>query len=528
MELKAKDTLNEDEIGYALKYVIKDGLATKIMTTLTGGSLLVAFALKLGASNSLVGLLAAISSLAQLLQIPSIYIVEKYKVRKAISFYASLTSRLSWFLISLIPFLFPESYRFTILILAIILNTSFNAISNCSWNSWMHDLIPQKRLGTFFSKRIRLANVVSIPVLILSGFLIDFMRSNSLNYEYYAYSTLFLLGFLSGIIGVYFISKIPEPPMNSLEDNVGFNKLLSKPLEDENFRRLAIFLSSWNFAVNLAAPFFTVYMFKALNLDMFLVTFLISLSQMMNILFLQIWGKFSDHFSNKSVLSICAPILIVSIFSWTFTTLPERHLLTLPLLIIIHIIMGMSTAGVTVATRNIVLKLTPKGYSTSYLASINVINSIASGISPILGGLLADFFSDSELSFTISWIGLGGELSFQTLNFRHWDFLFLISSIIGLYSIHRLALVKEVGEVKREIVIQELVLEMRRGIRTLSTVGGLEKIVNLPPFHIALKNHFKIGGIRFVGRRKRIKLKNIPKIHDLDGKSLNKQEITTS
>ncbi|MHA1596412.1 MAG: hypothetical protein ACTSWV_02080 [Candidatus Asgardarchaeia archaeon] len=108
MEFREKDRLDEDEVEYALKYVIKDGLATKVMTTLTGGSLLVAFALKLGASNSLVGLLAAISPLSQLIQIPSIYLVEKYKLRKAISFYASLMSRLSWFLISLIPFLFPE------------------------------------------------------------------------------------------------------------------------------------------------------------------------------------------------------------------------------------------------------------------------------------------------------------------------------------------------------------------------------------------------------------------------------------
>ena len=36
--------------------------------------------------------------------------------------------------------------------------------------------------------------------------------------------------------------------------------LLTTPLRDSNFRHLVLFLSSWNFAVNLAAPFFTVYM----------------------------------------------------------------------------------------------------------------------------------------------------------------------------------------------------------------------------------------------------------------------------
>ena len=51
------------------------------MVTLTGGVFLVAFALKLEASNTIIGLLAAIPPLAQLIQIPAIYLVEKYRVR---------------------------------------------------------------------------------------------------------------------------------------------------------------------------------------------------------------------------------------------------------------------------------------------------------------------------------------------------------------------------------------------------------------------------------------------------------------
>jgi hypothetical protein len=89
MRFAVKDTLTEDEIQVGLRNVIRDGLATRVMVTLTGGVFLVAFALKLGASNSMIGLLAAIPSLAQLIQIPSIYLVEKYRVRRAISVYTS-------------------------------------------------------------------------------------------------------------------------------------------------------------------------------------------------------------------------------------------------------------------------------------------------------------------------------------------------------------------------------------------------------------------------------------------------------
>jgi hypothetical protein len=55
-----KDTLTEEEIKKGLRSVIRDGLTTQTMVTLTGGVFLVAFALKLGASNTIIGLLAAI------------------------------------------------------------------------------------------------------------------------------------------------------------------------------------------------------------------------------------------------------------------------------------------------------------------------------------------------------------------------------------------------------------------------------------------------------------------------------------
>ena len=103
MKFTVKDTLTEKEIRDVFNSVIKDGLASQAMGTFTGGVFLVALALNLGASNTVIGLLAAIPLLTQLLQIPSIYIVEKIQLRRTICVYASLLSRVFWLLIALIP-----------------------------------------------------------------------------------------------------------------------------------------------------------------------------------------------------------------------------------------------------------------------------------------------------------------------------------------------------------------------------------------------------------------------------------------
>jgi len=497
MRFTPEDALTQDEVESGLSAVIRDGMASMAFTTLTGGPFLVAFALKLGASNLIIGLLAAIPPLAQLIQIPSIYLVEKIRNRKAISFTASGVNRLFWLSVAAIPFLSSIEAGLSFLLVAMIVYSVISAVSNCSWNSWMRDLVPQDRLGSFFSKRMRLSTGLGVVLSLAAAFYIDYWKKAFPNVELYGYSIMFAAGSIAGLVGVYFISTIPEPRMATGEGEADFFRLISQPFKDANFKELVMFLGSWNFAINLAAPFFTVYMLKRLQLDMSFVIAFTILSQIMNVAFLRIWGRFSDRFSNKSVLGVSGPLFMGCILAFTFTAMPEKHILTIPLLVVIHVLMGISMAGVTLASGNIGLKLAPKGRATAYLAANSLVNSLAAGVAPILGGRFADFFAERQLSLMLKWTSPERELTFQTFHFQHWDFFFLFAFLIGLYSIHRLTRVKEIGEVEEEIVVHELISQVRRDMRNLSTVGGLRQIVNFPVsvlhFPLSVIKHLKTG-----------------------------------
>ncbi len=476
----SREILTTEEVHAGLNAVIKSGLATRAMSTFTGGAFLVVFALKLGASNFVVGLLAAIPALAQLLQIPSIYLVEKIRNRRRIAVIASGMDRIFWLFIALIPFFLSPGPGLIFLLVAVLLHSALSAVTNCSWNSWMRDLVPQDQLGSFFSKRMRLMTGLGIVLSLTAGFYIDYWKKLFPSNELYGYSILFSTGFLVGMLGVCFMATIPEPPMALPERGVSFFGVLNQPFKDANFKELMMFLGSWNFAVNLAAPFFTVYMLKKLELNMSLIISLTIVSQIMNFWFLRTWGRFSDRYSNKSVLGVSGPLFIACVLAFAFTTMPEKHVLTIPLLIAIHVLMGISTAGVTLASGNIGLKLAPKGQATVYLATNSLVNSFAAGIAPVLGGRFADFFANRELSLMLKWISPGKELTFQTLNFQHWDFFFFFAFLFGLYSIHRLTRVKEVGEVEEKILVTELISEVRSDIRNLSTASGIRQMVTFP------------------------------------------------
>ncbi len=142
--------------------------------------------------------------------------------------------------------------------------------------------------------------------------------------------------------------------------------------------------------------------------------------------------------------------------------------------------MGLSSAGVSLASGNISLKLAPQGQATSYLATNTIVNSVAAGIAPILGGKFADFFSGRELDWTLKYTSPTGEFSLPTLSLQQWDFFFALAFLIGLYSIHRLAMIKEAGEVEEKIVTQELISEVKSQARILSSVEGLRQMVSFP------------------------------------------------
>ena len=328
----ARDDLGADEIEAGLRYVVRDGLASQTMATLTTGVFLVGLAIEFDASNLTIGILAAIPFLSQLVQLPAIMLIERLRVRRAVSVVASATSRLFLVPIALSPLLASPDTALVVVVVSLMAHTGLGAVSACAWLSWMRDLVPEERFGAFFSRRLFLMTSLGLVLSLVAAGVIDAWQEAGAGNRALVYSFLFLAAFAAGAIGVALLSRIPEPRLAGRHGAVRFGTLLSEPFRDENFRRLMACLASWNFAINLAAPFFAVYMLRRLGYTMSVVIALSVVSQVANAAFLRVWGELCDRFTNKAVLSVCCPLFVFCILGWTFTTFPERHALTMPLL----------------------------------------------------------------------------------------------------------------------------------------------------------------------------------------------------
>ena len=473
------DALTEEHVQVGLRAVLKDGLASQAMGTLTTGPFLVAFALQMGGSNSAIGLLAAIPFLTQLFQVPAVFLVEAVRRRRAVCIVAEALSRLFLLVIGAAAFAPKGEIALALLVIGLFFHASFGAIAGCSWNSWMRDFVPEHRLGTFFGKRLLLAAGLSAVLSFAGGAFVDAWTRLLPDGSRFAYAALILVGAACGAVGIKLLMTVPEPPMAPATTE-GLMPALRRPLADPNFRRLMTFLGTWNLAVNLAAPFFTVFMLTTLHMDMTSVMAMSVVSLIPNVLLSGVWGRYADRFSNKTILAVCGPMFILAIFAWTFVAFPEKHRYTLPMLVAIHVVMGIAAAGVTLASGNIGLKLAPKGEATAYLALLSMANALAAGFAPIFGGLFADFFAQRELALVVQWFSPEQSATVPVLILRHWGFFFVFASLVGLFSLSLLRRVREEGEVKERVVVQELLLEARRNIRNLSSVAGLRAMATFP------------------------------------------------
>lgn len=494
MNFKTSPHLTKKQVEYGLKQVIKDGLTAEVMITMTGGTFLLAMAVLMKASNFQIGLLSALPVLTNIFQLFSIWLVQKYQNRRAIMVISSFVARLPLFAIGALPFLFSAGTNVAVLIFLLSFHYLFGSIAGASWSSWMKDLVPQHRMGAYFAHRHRLMMTLNVVLSVFLALSLDYIKLHYPQYELTAYGIMFLIGALFGMLGVYALARTPEPTSHLPKENLV--KLFSRPLKNKNFRNLLTFQSSWTFALNMATPFFAVYMMKTLGLSLSYIIGFGLIAQVSNIFTIKMWGKYADRFSNKTMIGVAAPVAIASILAFTFVGMPSSKLMTVVLLVVIHILNGASMAGINLVIDNFGLKLAPKEEAIVFISTRNIMVAFISALAPMLGGLLADFFATRSLVWSFEWNGPKGISTIELINLQNWNFLFIIGAFLAIASLRLLKRVKEDGEVEKEVVVGEMRLAFRSKLKEKTSKEAIMHLLYSPvmyPISLTKKVQHRIG-----------------------------------
>ncbi|WP_119080435.1 MFS transporter [Chitinophaga alhagiae] len=471
MDLKPRDVLTEQDVKKGLKLVIGDGLASETMTTLTGGAFIIAMAILLGANNLQLGLIAALPTMVNMFQLISIWLVRRFNNRRAITVICSFLARFPLVIIGLLPLLLPQVVSIELIIPILFFYYLSGAVAGASWNSWMKDLVPEKQLGAYFAKRSSYMQTLNVVLSLLLALGVDYVRDYHPAFELNVYGYMFIVAGVVGMAGTVVLARTPEPQKFLPKENIF--KMLMRPLKDANFRRLLVFNSAWVFAVNIASPFFTVFMMKSMGLGLSYIIGLTIISQISSIFTIRIWGRFADRYSNKTIIAIGAPLYILCLVGWCFVGIYSQLWPNLLLLAVIHMVMGVANAGINLSLTNIGLKLAPTADAIVYLSSKNIVTAIFSALAPLAGGVLADYFTGRHLKIDAEWGGPRWTKTLHIVELHEWNFLFLFGALLGLIAVEMLSRVKETGEVEKDYVVRIMRSTMRNNLKNNFLVGNL-------------------------------------------------------
>lgn len=437
------------------------------------GTIMTAFALYLGARPAQVGILTAVAFWAQLLQGPGVLLIERLRARKRIAVVAILVSAIAP--IALVALAFAEASRPARfgLVGAVALYCGASAFAGCAWSAWTRDLVPDEIRNRFTARRTRLAVLAGVIVSLLAAGALD-VAARGRETGAMVYAGLFALAFAARILSAATLSRAPEPAMPPSSRPARLVELLREPLRNPRFTPLIRFTASWQFAVNLAQPFFTVFLLQQLGFGVTFVMLLTIVSQLANIWSLKRWGALSDRYGAKSVLNAAAPTYVICIAAMIGASQLGATWFGAAYLVLLHVAMGVAGAGVTLGSGALALGLSPAGAAAPYLSLNALISSLAGGFAPVLGGLGAEFFEARRIGLVVEWAGPVVRGDLVGVHLTGWDFYFLFSALVGLYALHRLTLVTAEGELRSGEMVQQILAQARARFSRPPSVGGAD------------------------------------------------------
>jgi MFS family permease len=368
-----------------LRYFWLDGLFAAISENFYLGFIAL-FALAYGANNSQIGLLAAAANLLGMLALfPGARLVELVSQRKAVVIWsAGIFSRLALLGLALIPFLISQP---AVAIAAIIVVDGFRSftanLANPGWTAMVADLVPDSMRGRFFASRNTAMGLAAIVVAPLAGRMIS-STNFRLDSLFAGYQVVFLFAFLFGLVSTINFNRIQEPESSATARQPHQRGDLRRALKHSpGFIGLVAGALVWNMSLQVAAPFFNVYLkteFQASTLVIGLLAGIASLSALFG---QRVFGNMLDRkgaFWIQATTGLLIPLLPMA---WALTTAPWQ-------VGIINTFSGFLWAGYSLSNFNLLLELTPDEQRPRAVALYQTAVFGSAVIGPLLGGYLAD------------------------------------------------------------------------------------------------------------------------------------------
>ena len=384
------------EVDRAIRFTYAQTMLKSLFWASTTGMFLVGFAMKLGAGDTLLGLMSSVPAVFIVTQIFGGALAERGYSRKRLAIGFGLVVPIAWFLIAAIPLLSTDwarahlgplggaSARVQLAILITLLAAS-NAALQISYSvraSWVGELVPPSRMGRFYGYVSMCSGIVAVIAAVCAGRVLDFVKSHGLM----AFGGLFVFGALSVLGWALLFIPQPDCPLPREEKHPGVREIGKRVLKNKPFVRLA-FANALVMLGSISNPFVAAYMLRDVGVSYFQLGLLTAVTTIASLASAPAWGRLSERFGCRPVMTLGWLGYSASFLVW-FAIPPggaDRAVVLLPFT---NLLAGMALAAANVSHSTIVYRISqPVGRSVQLALYFSFVILIGAPM-PFLGGFL--------------------------------------------------------------------------------------------------------------------------------------------
>jgi MFS family permease len=354
------------------------GVLNGVVTTFTS-----VFALRLGASDALLGWLSALPALVNVLWlIPAANIIERQRRRLPIILLSGFLQRLGYLLVALLPCVLLN-YRAEALVVVITLTAFPAAMAGVAFISLLADAVPVTSRARVVSVRNMLLAGVSTLTVLIGGKLLDLIAF-PINYQ-----ILFIAAFLTSLVSLHHVGRVRVPgavvaaPQARSRSLLALTQSLKQVWSHRDFVRFSFGSFVFNWGLYLPVALYSIYRVKHLHASNTWIGLLTTVYNVTTVIAYVRWGRFTVKRGNRRTLLISS--LGLALYP-ALTGLSPR----LEPLLGVAVLGGVFGAGLNLALFNTMLQVCPSERRPSYVAIYNTLVNIAAFCAPLLGTFLSD------------------------------------------------------------------------------------------------------------------------------------------
>jgi MFS family permease len=355
------------------------------------GAPIILFTKSLGASSTVIGIVASFTPLMTVFQLPAARFLDRFGYREFVLMGWGLRTVLI-FVISAIPLLsfLDNPSKMAVLLAALFLFNLLRGISSAAWMPWISALIPEETRGRFLSLDqlfMYAGCLVSLGVssLVMAG-----------RVDPWEYALVFFVSAIGGVISLVFIKKIPEVTSAETVRNSSAPVPWRTILAYQPFQRILLFNLLYMVVVGSLGVFTVEYLKENLKFEVSTVLLLSGFSFVGALIALPFCGQVIDRTGSKPFLSVATAAFFMVILGWFLLSaglLPAAFVSVA----FLNLAAGAASASFNLANVRIIMATMPEMGRNHFFALFTVITSLGLGASPVVWGLTLDAIGSLEV-----------------------------------------------------------------------------------------------------------------------------------